>query len=1554
LLFDLKNCYNAKTTPKIGFLMKELGFMMTNQRGYCRFLFVLICLFPISVFAGVCPSSDLTEDCRVDLLDLGIFVDQWLNTEMCDEGGHCADFLSPEGIDFIDFSVLMNDWLLHGTQLVINEFMASNTSASGIHDPFGDYDDWIEIHNFGDTAIDLAGMFLTDDLAVPTKWQIPSGFSSQTTIDANGYLVFWADDETVEGPLHTNYKLSGSGEEIGLFDTDGVTPIDTIGFAEQTTNIAYGRDPNIIDNWRFFPSPTPGAINNTAYLGEVDQLQLSHKRGFYTSSSSFNLTIACVTPGANIYYTTDGRSPIAGEVNTPTSIRYTTPITLNSTKFVRAAAIKTGWMPTRTETHTYVFDANSYHKAIPVMAIVGDPTESLWEPNGVMSVNHRSFGYEKPASLEILDVNNAGNDYQIDCGLRIHGNARGSYTIGNDWLTCWVNWWDGWNSNKFAFRFYFRSIYGNNRFDYPFFTFTPEVTREQCIVLRAGKNDSCTPLVKDEFWRRLYKQMGGAQLTGRCVNLYINGVYKAYFNPTGRDNAQFYQEYYGTNNEIDVISNAGLRDGDTVAWDAMLYDIDTLDFSDNANYEYISGKIDIDDFIDYLIVQIHSGNFDWPNNNWAANRERSENSKWRFSIWDAEGTEQWYFGADCAKCADTAFDKFPSYLTPPMGLNAGDWPICRIYRALKTNPNFRQLFADRIHRHYKNNGIMSTARILTTWNDTVNEIKPVLPAYDGVLPPSFVGTVFLPKREPYVLTAFQTNGLYNLALGAPVFNVNGSYKFGGYVSTSDTFTMTDPCSSGGTIYYTTDGSDPRLPAIGNPPAQPPPVEVNFVVEDANKKVLIPISSTGTTWRGGNEPYNDAAWTAGHGGVGYERSTGYGPYIDINVGPVMYNINATCYIRIPFTIDACDANNITSLTLRMMFDDGFVAYINGTEVKRVNSPSSPTWNSVASSEPTDTNSFVNYDISSYISALHSGNNILAIHGMNRATNNNDFLIASELKAMVNRIVPVEPNLTPGAIQYAGSFTINKSTNLRARIFKNTGEWSPLNEAVYTLANVGQNLRITEIMYNLANTGQPNDEDSEYIELKNVGASAINLNLTRLTKGVDFTFGPNTLAAGQYILVVKDINAFTTKYGAGRPIAGQYDGSLNNAGENIRLKDANGTNILDFDFKDGWRSNTDGDGYSLTIINPADSNVNHWGNKDYWRSSAYINGSPGWDDSGIIPNPGSIVINEVLAHSHAEASDWIELRNTTTYSIDIGGWYLSDSDSNLMKYRFSTGTTIPANGYLAVYESNNFGPNSVDPNKLIGFALSENGDMVCLTSALDSNGFLTGYREKEEFGASETGVSFGRYYKASTNSYNFVSMDANTPGYANSYPDVGPIVITEIMYDPNWPAGGNYANDEYEYIELRNTSGSAVTLYDYAENEPWAFTNGIDYTFPSPPDAVTIAAGARIIVAKNPTAFNWRYPGLSSITYGPYTGWLANDGEQLELSKPGDVDELDIRQYIRVERVDYSDGSHPNGEPGDVDLWPAGANGLGKSLKRTNDSLYGNDPNNWTAATPTPGS
>jgi hypothetical protein len=226
-------------------------------------------------------------------------------------------------------------------------------------------------------------------------------------------------------------------------------------------------------------------------------------------------------------------------------------------------------------------------------------------------------------------------------------------------------------------------------------------------------------------------------------------------------------------------------------------------------------------------------------------------------------------------------------------------------------------------------------------------------------------------------------------------------------------------------------------------------------------------------------------------------------------------------------------------------------------------------------------------------------------------------------------------------------------------------------------------------------------------------------------------------------------------------------------------------------------------------------------------------------------------------------------------------------------------------------------------------------------------LTGYRDVEDFGASQTGVSFGRYYRASTDDYNFVAMERNTPGSANAYPKVGPIVISEIMCNPDWPVGGSYTNDQYEYIELQNVSADPVTLYNYDSSEPWKFTDGIEFTFPADPP-VTIVAGGYLLVVQKPEAFSWRYPAVpAEKVLGPYDGKLSNAGESVELSMPADVDNQGERYYIRIDRVNYSDGS------GLDDLWPAEPDGQGQSLTRQVPTDYGNDPDNWTASVPSPG-
>ena len=326
-------------------------------------------------------------------------------------------------------------------------------------------------------------------------------------------------------------------------------------------------------------------------------------------------------------------------------------------------------------------------------------------------------------------------------------------------------------------------------------------------------------------------------------------------------------------------------------------------------------------------------------------------------------------------------------------------------------------------------------------------------------------------------------------------------------------------------------------------------------------------------------------------------------------------------------------------------------------------------------------------------------------------------------------------------------------------------------------------------------------------------------------------------------------------------------------------------------------------------------------------------------------GSVVIYEVMAHSHGTAPDWVELYNTTGSAVNIGGWYLSDSDRHLtdsFAYQILSGTTIPPYGYAVFYETN-FGTK---------FKLSENGDQVYLS--LNRDGLPFGM-DDFEFGASEVNVSFGRY-TTSIDEVKFVAMDSNTPGQLNSYPKVGPVVITEVMY---YFDTDNPDSDNYEYIELYNIKNYPVNLWVYdpctSSDLSWAITKGIDYTFPY---HTTMPAYSYLIVAKNAATCRSAFGIPPEIpVLGSFSGKLSNEGENIELSIPGELanpPDLGSRVYIRVDNVSYSDGEHHENFPG-LDPWSQtrNANGGGHSLHRIDPDLFGDDVNNWISNEADPG-
>jgi len=186
--------------------------------------------------------------------------------------------------------------------IVINEVQASNTET--LADPQGQFDDWIELYNPGQASVDVGGMYLTDELDEPTKWQIPTDIPAQTTIASGGYLLIWADDDVDDDGLHASFRLSADGDTAALFDTDGLSLIDRLRFGEQTVDTSVGYYPDGQGEPRAMTTPTPGAANTIEFEGFVSDLKFSRTRGFY--DVPFELTLTCDTPGVDIYYTRDG------------------------------------------------------------------------------------------------------------------------------------------------------------------------------------------------------------------------------------------------------------------------------------------------------------------------------------------------------------------------------------------------------------------------------------------------------------------------------------------------------------------------------------------------------------------------------------------------------------------------------------------------------------------------------------------------------------------------------------------------------------------------------------------------------------------------------------------------------------------------------------------------------------------------------------------------------------------------------------------------------------------------------------------------------------------------------------------------------------------------------------------------------------------------------------------------------------------------------------------------------------------------------------------------
>ncbi|MEY2407595.1 MAG: hypothetical protein QOF48_265 [Verrucomicrobiota bacterium] len=494
--------------------------------------------------------------------------------------------------------------------------------------------------------------------------------------------------------------------------------------------------------------------------------------------------------------------------------------------------------------------------------------------------------------------------------------------------------------------------------------------------------------------------------------------------------------------------------------------------------------------------------------------------------------------------------------------------------------------------------------------------------------------------------------------------------------------------------------------------------------------------------------------------------------------------------------------------------------------------------------------------------------------------------------------------------------------RVRHKDDTGRWSQWSLPVEfrpsprdTVSQLRTNLVFSEIMYNPPAEGATDGDEFEFIELQNTGPFTLNLGGLFFSSGVNFSFTNGTvLGPNGVFLLARNAGALATRY-PGVIVNGIYSGKLDNDGETVAIRHPSGGEIVSVTYGDRgiWPVTADGFGFSL-VRDPSGA----------YRSSANRFGSPG--ASGGVTQIGGVVINEVLSGSTLPLKDSIELLNLASTNVDISGWWLSDDPTLPQKFRIPAGPSL-APGAVRVFTEDDFNPT---PGFGVSFSFSSLGDDAYVFSG-DAGGNLTGYSHGFSFGAAQDGVSFGRYVN-SVGDEQFPAQLSATFGAVNSGPRIGSVVLSEINYHPR--------NAADEFIELRNRTGSPVPLYDTAHTTNTWRVNGIGFSLPT---GVTLAAnGCLLLVSDSPAAFRarWNVPGAIAILQ--YSGNLQDSGEELELQAP-DLPTTNGVPFYAVDTIRYNDRKP----------WPLSADGAGASLQRLVPGAYGNDPTNWVAAIPTPG-
>lgn len=860
---------------------------------------------------------------------------------------------------------------ISGNNIIINEIMAANVDV--YLDPSYNYGSWVELYNPTSAAIPLGGLYVSDDAKNLKKHKLVENYG---ILPAHGFAVLNFDHHEVWKPAsyrQIDDKLDMGGGTIII--SDGTNIIAQQDYPEAISRVSYARTTDGGSTWGTTAEPTPGASNTASIFAEeqLDAPVVDTPAQLFNGSLSIKVTIP---NGAILRYTTNGTAPTL----TNGSTSETGIFTVRNTTCYRFRLFQDGKLPSTVVTRSYI--ENNGNEPFPIISIVTDRNNIYGSEYGVFSKSGNgrpgngqssscnwNMDWDRPVSFEYITTDN-------ECVV----SQECDFAMCGGWSRAW---------EPHSFKLKAKKVYDlKNSFDYQFFDNKPFLKYKTLQIRNGGNDTGCR--IKDPAIQGVVERSGlyVDYQSWKPVHVYINGSQYAVLNMREPNNKDFAESNYGIDTDLmdqfEMSPDSGyVQMRGTEDSFERLYNL-SADAANDATYEEISKLVDIDEYINYMAVEMYCGGTDWPQNNVKGFRDQND-GKFHFVLFDLDGTlatstplssffgKEWYtfdrlYGYDYSQ--QKSIDNTQNYR---------QIKFVSIFKNMLKNETFKKKFIDSYCL------VAGSVFAPDFVSEVVNERAAILSQGDYVYPYSTSNSVIsgFANRQNSLVNHLQS-----------YFSLSDNIKITANISSNideASILLNDMNVPTGKF----DGklfSPITLKAVA-------PVGYKFAGwQSMGSTSANTIFSYGSPWKFYDKGslddyswqsanYNDGGWSSGDTPIGYDYNNQHPELVTETEGWL-----TTYYFRKDVNLSSVDENDV--YTLNWIADDGFVLYVNGVEAGRYNMPNG----TISYDTYASTYAHSNPDSGTMglpTELFHAGNNVIALELHNNSYNSTDIYWNAEL-------------------------------------------------------------------------------------------------------------------------------------------------------------------------------------------------------------------------------------------------------------------------------------------------------------------------------------------------------------------------------------------------------------------------------------------------------------------------------------------------------------------------------------------------------------------------------